>query len=225
MIHCDSDDWVDMDMYRVMYEEAILNNADIIVCDLVCTDGSIERRMVDMANTISNDFFYNVLVKKSNPSLCNKLIKSSLFDNYIEFPTCNMGEDHALLIQLAYFCTNVVKLDKPLYYYYQNNQSITKLSDKEGTSNRYAQSIGNAEAILRFMKSHGLDKIYSNELTRLLLHKKNLIRPLISEKKYYHLWINTFKEINSKILFNPCVTLAEKIKFILSYMKLYKNAN
>ena len=30
IIHCDSDDWVDVDFYQVMYETAINNNADVV---------------------------------------------------------------------------------------------------------------------------------------------------------------------------------------------------
>ncbi len=39
VIHCDSDDWVDTDMYRAMYEEAKDKNADVVVCDYDMTDG------------------------------------------------------------------------------------------------------------------------------------------------------------------------------------------
>ena len=39
IIHCDSDDWVERDMYRAMYEKAIKTNADMVVCDFMVTDG------------------------------------------------------------------------------------------------------------------------------------------------------------------------------------------
>ena len=39
LIHCDSDDWVDMDMYRIMYEEAKRTDADIVMCGYKATDG------------------------------------------------------------------------------------------------------------------------------------------------------------------------------------------
>lgn len=225
IIHCDSDDWVDVDMCRVMYEKAEEGNYDMVVCDYFESDGINKRSNIDFVNPCRDLLFYDVLTRKTSPMVWNKMIRRTIYKNRIEFPQYNMGEDHALLIQLAFYCKSIAKVDLPLYCYYHNSQSITKLATKEGILKRFTHSIGNAETILRFMKSNGLDKKYSNELTRLLLHKKNLIRPLISEKEYYNLWINTFKEINSKILFNSCVTLAEKIKFILSYLKLYKNAN
>ena len=33
VIHCDSDDWVEADMYQAMYERAIETCADIVICD------------------------------------------------------------------------------------------------------------------------------------------------------------------------------------------------
>ena len=33
IIHCDSDDWVELDMYEEMYEKALEKNADIVICD------------------------------------------------------------------------------------------------------------------------------------------------------------------------------------------------
>ena len=32
VIHCDSDDWVDFDMYRLMYEKAKADDADVVSC-------------------------------------------------------------------------------------------------------------------------------------------------------------------------------------------------
>ena len=38
--HCDSDDWIDVRMYEAMYNKAITNNADVVVCDYEITDGN-----------------------------------------------------------------------------------------------------------------------------------------------------------------------------------------
>ena len=37
--HCDSDDWVELDMYQQMYNKAIEEDADVVVCDYVLTNG------------------------------------------------------------------------------------------------------------------------------------------------------------------------------------------
>lgn len=33
IVHCDGDDWIELDMYQSMYELAIAENSDIVICD------------------------------------------------------------------------------------------------------------------------------------------------------------------------------------------------
>ena len=45
IIHCDSDDWVDRDLYEKMYEQAVVSGADLVCAPIVCeytngTEGS-----------------------------------------------------------------------------------------------------------------------------------------------------------------------------------------
>ena len=44
IIHCDSDDWVETDMYRAMYETAVASGSDVVVCDyrMTCTTSDVE---------------------------------------------------------------------------------------------------------------------------------------------------------------------------------------
>ena len=34
IIHCDSDDWVDVDLYEKMYTEAVRSDADVVICPI-----------------------------------------------------------------------------------------------------------------------------------------------------------------------------------------------
>jgi glycosyltransferase involved in cell wall biosynthesis len=36
IIHCDSDDWVEKDMYESLYDKAIAEDADMVGCDFYC---------------------------------------------------------------------------------------------------------------------------------------------------------------------------------------------
>ena len=40
IIHCDSDNWVEVDMYRSMYEKAIEEDADVVICDHAISNGT-----------------------------------------------------------------------------------------------------------------------------------------------------------------------------------------
>lgn len=39
VIHCDSDDWTDLMMYESMYQKALEEDADVVVCDYYKSDG------------------------------------------------------------------------------------------------------------------------------------------------------------------------------------------
>ena len=42
VIHCDSDDWVEREMYEIMYRQAKDTDSDIVVCDFLEGDDTLE---------------------------------------------------------------------------------------------------------------------------------------------------------------------------------------
>ena len=88
-----------------------------------------------------------------------------------------------------------------LSYYFFNINSITKSHSREKIINKFEQSVSNASALLDICKKWNIYDKYRDAINSILLNKKNLIRPLIGETKYYVIWKNTFPEINIKILF------------------------
>ena len=93
--------------------------------------------------------------------------------------------------------------------------------DKEAVIHRFKQSLLNADLLVDFFKKKNILNQYHEEVDRMLFNKKNLLRPLIREKKYYKLWMSTFPDLNYKILFNRQVSLGMKVKHILALMNLY----
>ena len=62
LIHCDSDDWVDKDMYRLMYEKAGMEKSDIVVCDYAIADNEQVIRKVFGCSNIDKECFINDLL-------------------------------------------------------------------------------------------------------------------------------------------------------------------
>ena len=50
IIHCDSDDWVDTNMYQLLYEKAKADNSDMVICDWYVTDGVNHKRIDQKLN-------------------------------------------------------------------------------------------------------------------------------------------------------------------------------
>ena len=224
IIHCDSDDWVDIHMYHLMYEKASNENADMVVCDYYSSDGKGNDILKKgCKNCTPPSFLSDIICQKISWAVWNKMVKRTIYNNSFIYPTAAMGEDMVICLQLLKNSNRLVYVDKPLYYYFNNATSITKCKSKEVVLKRFQQSIANASIIQHLFKEWSIYDKYKCEFESLLLNKKNLLRPLISERYYYKLWKDTFPEINYSILWNKKITLNKKIKHILTLLKLYKS--
>lgn len=69
----DSDDWIDLDMLEKMYNIAIKNNSDIVICDMAdyYEDGSKKT-----FNCTKYQSVYTV-----TPSACNKIFRRTFINN------------------------------------------------------------------------------------------------------------------------------------------------
>lgn len=104
IIHCDSDDWVDKDAYRILYEKANEENADIVFCDFYQSDGVNHKiKMRHFPNFERRKLLGNV-VKNVYWTMWGAMIKRSVFtENAILYPKDNNGEDMALMFQCIYY--------------------------------------------------------------------------------------------------------------------------
>ena len=84
VIHCDSDDWVDKDMYRAMYEKAMEDEADMVVCDYVVSDSEkILERYIGCVDDNTDNFIMDIFHQKVSWSLWNKLFKKRICEGCI----------------------------------------------------------------------------------------------------------------------------------------------
>lgn len=220
IIHCDSDDWLDVNAYQDMYNVAIKEKADMVVCDFCYVNNGNKARFLGCHDTEKTRFFNNLLLQKDCGCLWNKMFRRGCYQNMI-WPNGDMGEDLLMCLQLIYNSNKVTYQPEALYYYNMNSSSISTNMDKEAVIHRFKQSLLNADLLVDFFKKKNILNQYHEEVDRMLFNKKNLLRPLIREKKYYKLWMSTFPDLNYKILFNRQVSLGMKVKHILALMNLY----
>lgn len=221
IIHCDSDDWVHIDMYRAMYEKAIETNADMVVCDFVVTDGaSFNERKEACHTTNPMQFLENCLLRKDHWALWNKLFKREAYSQVVH-PQAAMGEDMATTIQLVWNCKSIAYIPEPYYNYYYNPNSITKVRTIEACVRKYEQLLANAHIVLDFLEEKGISK----DLRETIIDYKNFVRsvlyPIVWKKEYYRIWNHTFPSLNHEILFSKRISSADKIRMILTILHLY----
>lgn len=154
IIHCDSDDWVDTNMYRAMYEKALNEQADIVVCDFARTDGKNFYKVVRACDSTNKDQFINgCIYQKNSWALWNKLVKRELYNDNIIYPTEAMGEDMVLCLQTLAKCSKIAYVNDPLYKYYYHISSITKNRTIESCEKNYLMLKSNTDIIVRLIRN------------------------------------------------------------------------
>lgn len=219
--NCDSDDWVDTDMYRAMYEKAISEEADVVVCDYASSDGTKHQVHKGCLHTDKEQFIRDMCSMQTSWSACNKLVKTSLLHSGIIYPEGNMGEDMALILQIALKASKVAYVPKALYYYYVNAQSITQIQTEDMVARRFNQCRANAEIVFSAFEERGLLKEYSNELLVIKWNVKRMLETVVHTSRYYSLWFHTYPEVNVGIWLNSSVSIVMKLKFLLTLLSLY----
>ncbi len=129
LIHCDPDDWVELNMYETLYNIAESEGVDLVMCDFCyVTDDSV----VHTVNCCPDEFSGLGLLRcisgaslhRLHGSLCNKLIKSTCYINNTQFPRgVNFCEDVSVLFQLLPCIKKIAYVNRALYYYYRMNES------------------------------------------------------------------------------------------------------
>ena len=122
----DSDDYVETTMFEKLYNKAISNNLDIVMCGvkLVYEDTNVPDREINMS--VLQDITSKEDLKSSAtyiyPVVWNKLVKRDLIineENFIEFKKGIWFEDVHWYLRLLPYLSNMGIVNEPLYNYLQ----------------------------------------------------------------------------------------------------------
>lgn len=218
IIHCDSDDWVDMDMYRLMYDEAKRTDADIVMCGYKATDGVKVFKECYHQQTNKAKLLSSLLILHESWSVWNKMCKRSLYDSDIVYPTLAMGEDMVLTTQMVLNAHRIAVVNKALYNYFYNPNSITKVQSESSRYKHWKDSAENAKTVIAIFKKKGLEHKYANELLYLKFLQKILAGDFARKKKYSKEWLEMFQEINLRTFSNPFISKSGKMKFLVKLL-------
>lgn len=136
VIHCDPDDWVDPQMYESLYEAAVEDDLDVVICDFVAESdrgSSVCRQRPAAADSIS---VIDGVSGRSEPylhgSLCNKLIRRECFAG-VSFPEgVNYCEDVAVLFRILSHERRIGYVEGAFYHYKVDVPgSIVKVVDRK----------------------------------------------------------------------------------------------
>lgn len=121
----DSDDYIDKDMLKSMYDLATQTDADIVVSDFYIEYKNKTVYFADYLSARSEEHFRDILsCEKSSPSLCNKLIKRELYLMPENRNVYNMKymEDRFVVSRLFFSAGKIIKTDAAFYHYVKLNR-------------------------------------------------------------------------------------------------------
>lgn len=227
LIACDSDDFVEKEMYQSMYQLAIDKDLDLVQCDidLVDDEGVVYTLTTPIKNT-SSQLLKNMIIDGDiAASLCNKLVKRSIYlSEEISFPVAGMDEDNTMSCQLAFLSKRLGYIQQSFYKAYFNRESMSRIPGKGQVLKRYQDALDNSKIAIGFLTSHGYDD-NSIAIIKAKIRPKNALWPILNNNQHIKLWKETYPEINYRALFNLKVPLRIKVKFllVLSNLVLLRN--
>lgn len=117
----DSDDYVEKDMYQLMYELAKKESSDMVECNFIWEYPDKKRE--DIGEIYIGQF---EMLEKVRVVAWNKLIKREILEkNKIEFPKGLQYEDVEFTYKLVPFINKVSFVKKPCVHYVQREGSIS----------------------------------------------------------------------------------------------------
>lgn len=216
IIHCDSDDWVGLDMYEKMYRKAIETDADMVYCSFfVCWDNGKQKEIpmkeYPDVDAMIQDIFYSTQFN----SLTNKLFRREIaLSTSLEVPNhiCN-GEDFLRVSQMLMECKKPTYCPDVFYYYQKNKDSITMAFNRQNYESLFEViNILKNKLGAEYFDRFGM--IYRNILRESIIYNQEAGEYFLSlwEKKYWiNEKINIFRDRNLRwemkvLLYVACIS-------------------
>ena len=139
IIHCDSDDWVDTNLYETMYKKAIEEQAAVVCCGIIVEQAQRQQKLIIKEKKVK-DLLKNSFLSIEFNSLFNKMfLRSIACSPDLNIPdNITMAEDLLLTTQMLLKCEDLVSCpDVGVHYFYNNPNSLTlNFSQKAFASSR-----------------------------------------------------------------------------------------
>ena len=125
----DSDDWIEPDMYELMYQKAKTENFDIVACD---TQAIYNDKKVYISSNIKEDNVSNKeLMIDAYAVIWNKIYKKEILKGIKFNKGMNFCEDVEFLYMVYSKVKTIGVIKEPLHNYLQREGSLTYVYDKK----------------------------------------------------------------------------------------------
>lgn len=208
--HCDSDDWVESNMYETLYSTAIKGNCDYVWCDFYINDQIGQTKCISaqydtchlkqMAIYISYGWnvIWNILAKKELYSL-NDIY---CYEGY------DFCEDYGLSVRLLAKASKYKKVDYPLYHYNRMNTNSMVNNYQYKLKENTSSQIYIYDKVNQYLKKENLyDELIEVLSWRILCAKRGWLYDYHTWKQYQEFYPDSNKYIDT----NPLCSKRDKI--------------
>lgn len=225
----DPDDYIDINMYEILYKSARKNNAEIVISSFsFIRDFKEEKQDLSNDELIFNKYeaitkYFDIVYPFNFSFMCNKLIKRELFDD-IRFNTnILVQEDTEIMIKIYNRSKNIAYIGQTLYFYQLRDDSATSNSISKGKITT-EQAFFN---IYEYIKEN-LSQFNSKALLKYISYFFNIIIEIIKNydeyEEDYHILIRKLRLTYKEIINDKQIPLKYKVhsSLLLFSPVLYK---
>lgn len=214
---CDSDDYIEPEMFLSLYKEAKRTNADIISCSYFIEEK--QTKIINKKYGINWIECFKDIYENCEIALWDKLFKRDLLVKNNIYPSegYNYYEDCYITIKALYYAKKISVINNPIYHYVNCPISSSKQNISENLkSMKYY--ISELESF--FKKEVVSPKLYKNLIDRLKFqYKIKLKQNRLTNRKD---WYKIYKESHSQILKFSDIPLLGRLKlYCLINLRLY----
>ncbi len=191
IIHCDSDDWVDTNLYELLYNRAIETGAEVVICPVIEEWGErtasihMYEDLGDSCQMVLKNWYKNCVQMYT----VNKLVRASVYkDNHIlPYEGISMWEDNGLMFRVFYYASGLAHINNSSYHYRKENENAITYNYGRGAID---QMIKCASLLYDFFSTKIDFKEYEKTaLSIKFLSRINLITTSFKDlKEYYRLY-------------------------------------
>lgn len=207
--HCDSDDFVEPDTLKILYETAERTGADYVWCDYYLSSKNgcqykVQREYPDVDHALRG-----MLCGYTVYNVWNKLLRRDLYEkNGITFPDGHaMGEDMTMIMLLACASKTAFVHYGGYHYVTTNPRALTKKYSDDKSMRDLEYNIGRTADFI----TEKFGNKYTYETNCFKLNLKWFFLAFSDSLKSYKLWYECFPEANIDI-FRQNVSL--RVKFV-----------
>ena len=211
VVYCDSDDYVASNMYKLLYEKAMQEKADVVYCDFFMAYSSHNKYYNTLNENEDKTTFLRQYLLQSWTVLWNMIInRQLLLTHHLHFPQgITYCEDFYLTVPVLFYANKIAKVNDALYYYNRTNSSsiIRNLNHKDALDERKTY----LDTIEFFARKDVLTK-YQKEISwRVLKNKQDLVLNKLQHREF----MNIYPESHQYILSCPTSFCNRKIKLFM----------